>query len=138
MNRIFQLLTAVPRVSLFVLATTLCVLGCEGKTGPQGPAGPAGSINRAASYCNGVFASADASNNWTLTASCSAVADVPIEGWCFEPDGLPIGAFRADDTPVNWNDTTKLAGWSCTWGWQVGATTSPIPAKVEICCATPQ
>ncbi len=135
MNRTLPLLTALPVISVLFI-TTLFVLGCEGPAGPQGPAGPP--YSRAASYCNAVFTAADASNSWTLGASCNAIADTPIEGWCFEPAGLPSGAFRADEGPVNWNDPTKLAGWSCTWGWQVGATTSPIPAKVEICCATPQ
>ncbi len=135
MNRTLSLLSGLPRISVFFI-TTLFALGCEGPAGPQGPAGRP--YSRAASYCSGVFTSADASNSWTLTASCNAIADIPIEGWCFEPAGLPSGAFRADEGPVNWNDPTKLAGWSCTWGWQVGATTSPIPAKVEICCATPQ
>ncbi len=135
MKRTFSLLSALPR-RLVPLASALLVLGCEGPTGPQGP--PGRPYSRAASYCNGVFSSADAANSWTLTASCNAVADIPIEGWCLEPVGLPSGAFRADEGPINWNDPTKVAGWSCTWGWQVGATTSPIPAQVEICCATPQ
>jgi hypothetical protein len=121
-----------------LLAVALSSLACQGSAGDQGPAGPRGApYSRAATYCNGVFTSATAANAWTLTASCNAIADIPVEGWCFEPAGLPTTAFRSEDAPVNWNDPAQLAGWTCSWGWQGGATTSPIPAKVEICCATP-
>ncbi len=129
-------------LSLAALAAALTIAcgneGPQGPTGPAGPQGAAGTDKRLASYCNGVNSQATAANSWTLTASCNAAADIPVQGWCFEPAGLPSGAFLADSAPVNWNDTTKVAGWSCTWGWQNGATTSPIPAVVEICCATPQ
>lgn len=131
-----------PPLFSFALATAL-TLAC-GKTGPQGPTGPTGptgpsTINtRIASYCNEVLAPATATNSWTLSVSCNAIADIPVEGWCYEPASLPSGAFLANDAPLNWNDTTKIAGWTCTWGWDMGATTSPIAADIQICCATPQ
>ncbi len=132
------------RLSMFfVVVAAALTLAC-GKEGPQGPAGPAGAqgpagpTNRVPSYCNGVNTSATAANSWTLSASCSAAVDIPVEGWCYEPAGLPSGAFLANSAPVNWENMSVAAGWTCTWGWQNGATTSPIPAIVEMCCATPQ
>ena len=123
----------------YVLAAVILCSACTGSTGEQGPAGPAGPpYKRAASYCNATSTNAGPANSWTLSATCTAVADIAIEGWCFEPQGLPSGAFRASDGPVDWADTTKAAGWACSWSWQGGATQTPFPATVEICCATPQ
>lgn len=125
------------RIALLVAA--VAVTACQGSTGPQGPAGPAGApYKRTASYCNSVNDAATAANSWTLTASCTNVADIPIEGWCYAVAPLPATASFSNDAPINWADATKLAGWSCTWGWQGSPTATSIPATVEICCATPQ
>ena len=122
----------------FVLAA-LALSACTGPSGPQGPPGPSGPpYSRSASYCNTTSADAAPSNSWTLFVRCTNVPDIPIEGWCYEPQGLPTGMFRSADAPVDWADTAKAAGWTCGWGWQGGVTPTPFPAVVEICCATPQ
>jgi hypothetical protein len=125
--------------SLIVLAAVLTIAcGKEGAQGPAGPQGVPGPTKRLPTYCNSVLNTVSAANSWTLTASCNAATDIPVEGWCFEPSSpLPSGAFLANSTPVNWNDITKIAGWTCTWGWQ-GPVGSAFSAQVEICCATPQ
>lgn len=121
-----------------LLLTALTLVACEGSTGPQGPAGPPGGGSRTPSYCNGGVTTANAGNNWTITTSCNNVADIPLQGLCLEPGGLPTTAFLSESAPVNWNDTTQLAGWRCKWNWQVGAQTSDFAAQAEVCCATPQ
>lgn len=128
---------------LMALLISIAFTGCTGDTGPQGPQGPAGSPGnpypRDASYCvqsSGVTAT----SNWSVAVTCTHVADIPIEGWCYASD-LPAGAFLASSVPVDWPDTTKAAGWSCTWGWQgspPGTVGFSFAGTAEICCATPQ
>ncbi len=112
--------------------------GSQGPAGPTGPQGPAGPTKRLPSYCNGSLGEVNAGNSWTRSTSCNAAADIPLEGWCSEPAGVPSGAFLAVTLPVNWDNTSLVAGWSCTWAWQNGATQTPFAGDVQICCATPQ
>ena len=121
-----------------LLLAAVAVSACEGSTGPQGPAGPAGGATRTPSYCNGGIAAANSGNNWTVTASCNGAADMPLQGLCLEPGGLPADAFLSESAPVNWSDTSQVAGWRCKWSWQMGAPTAEFAAQAEVCCATPQ
>lgn len=128
-------------MSRFTLLCSLVLVcaACEGPRGEPGPTGPAGRFpyDRAKAYCTGGSWDLSSANNWTLTASCRAVADTPIEGWCVEPGGFPAGAYLADSQPVNWADTSAVAGWRCTWAWQNGATQVTFAGQAEICCAAP-
>ena len=126
MNRIVPLLA--------LLASTL-IVACEGPTGPAGATGPG--LKRGAAYCNANSAEVNAGNGWSLTASCAAASDIPLEGFCVEPAGLPSGAALVLELPVAWNTTASTAGWTCTWGW-IGGTPTPFTGNAEICCATPQ
>ncbi len=115
-------------------------LGCRGPEGPTGPAGaqgPAGPTTRLADYCNTTAIGVSAGNSWTLSASCNAAADIPVEGWCMFNQEPPVGAYLSNSAPVNWDNTSLVAGWTCTWAWTAGSTPLPFQAKAEICCATP-
>ncbi len=136
MNRIVPSLTNMLRI-LLLLASTL-VVACEGPAGKDGAPGPAGpGLRRGAAYCNGNSAEVNAGNGWSLTASCTAAADIPLEGFCFEPAGLPSGAALVLEQPLGWDTTGGPAGWTCTWGW-ISGTETPFTGTAEICCATPQ
>ncbi len=136
-------------LSLAVLVCAFFTFGC-GKEGPQGPAGPVGATgpsgpagalyDRASSYCSSSSV-VNAASSWTVSVTCKSAGDIPINGSCYAPD-QPANAFLAWSEPVDWSDTTKSAGWTCTWGWQPGTEpTSPtfwFSGTAEICCAAPQ
>jgi len=136
-------------LALAVLFSAVLTIACgkEGSAGPAGPAGaggpagPAGTpYDRATSYCSSSSV-VNAASNWSVSVTCANVRDIPIEGSCYAPD-QPGNAFLAWSKPVDWSDTTKLAGWTCSWGWQPG-TEPPTPdywfsGTAEICCATPK
>jgi len=138
-----------PRFALTLVLSLVLQSGC-GKEGPPGPAGTAGetgpagppgtAYDRATSYCS-ASSVVNAASNWTVSATCKNASDVPINGSCYAPD-QPASAFLAWSEPVGWSDTTKPAGWACTWSWQPGTQpTSPtfwFSGTAEICCATPQ
>lgn len=123
---------------LLAVATFACGKGAQGPAGPTGPQGPPGPTTRLPSYCNTMAAGVGAGNGWTLSASCNAAADMPVEGWCMATQELPAGAFLSVSAPVNWDNTSLVAGWTCTWAWSNGATQLSFNGKAEICCATPQ
>ncbi len=122
-------------VPLLALLASALLVGCEGPAGKEGPAGPG--LKRGAAYCNTTSGEVNAGNGWTLTATCKASADIPLEGFCYEPAGLPSGAALVLELPLRWDTTTDLAGWTCTWSW-ISGTPTPFTGTAEICCATPQ
>lgn len=127
--------------SVASLLAALTIVGCKGPEGPAGPTGaqgPAGPTTRLPSYCNSMASAVGPGNSWTLSASCNAAKDIPVEGWCMGTQELPAGAFLSVSAPVNWDNTSLVAGWTCTWAWTGGATQLPFNAKAEICCETPQ
>jgi hypothetical protein len=125
-------------VVILVAALNLACRGPEGPAGATGPQGPAGPTTRLPSYCNTTAAGVGAGNAWTLSASCNAAKDIPVEGWCLATQELPTGAFLSVSSPVNWDNTSLVAGWTCTWGWTAGATQLGFTGRAEICCETPQ
>ncbi len=123
---------------IHLLLAGVLLLACQGPTGKDGSAGPTGpGFKRGADYCNNVTAPVTGSSPYSLTATCNAAADVPVEGFCYEPSGLPTGAALVLQEPLNWDVTTPAAGWRCTWAW-ISGTPAPFSGSVEICCATPQ
>jgi hypothetical protein len=124
--------------AVLAAAVTIACKGPEGPTGPAGPQGSPGPTTRLASYCNSTATTAGTANSWTLSASCNAAKDIPVEGWCMFGQEPPAGAYLSNSAPVNWDNTSLVAGWTCTWAWAAASTPLPFQAKAEICCATPQ
>ncbi len=126
-----------PTFAVLGLVLAVACRGPEGPTGPAGPQGPTGPTTRVADYCNTTGSGVGASNSWTLSVSCNSAADIPVEGWCMFNQEPPAGAYLSNSAPVNWDNTSLVAGWTCTWAWTTGSTPLTFLAKAEICCATP-
>jgi hypothetical protein len=117
-------------LALVVTAT----VACDGVPGPQGPAGARGAgIDRNNIYCNVSQETFTSSGTKSLTAACNAGSDVPLDGTCFEPEGLPSDAQRRIDQPYGWDIDNYVAEWRCTWA----AGPTQFSGYAEICCATP-
>lgn len=119
--------------TLLALALLVACRGPKGDTGTTGATGPG--FKRGAEYCNNVTGPVSDVNNMRLTASCNTAADIPVEGFCYAPAGLPAGAQLVQEIPVNWDATTPAAGWQCVWAW-ISGTPAPFDGSAEICCAT--
>lgn len=117
-----------------LLLTTVACRGPAGQDGAPGPAGPG--LKRGADYCNEVTGTVKPSAS-QLSAYCNAAADIPIEGWCYEPSGLPTDARLVQEFAVAWDTTTTPAGWTCGWTW-TDLTPISFTGAADICCAKPQ
>ncbi len=127
---------------MFVVLGVALSVGCRGPEGPTGPAGaqgPAGPTTRLADYCNTTAVGVTSTNTppWTVAVNCNSAADIPVEGWCIFNQEPPAGAYLSNSAPVNWDNTSLAAGWTCTWAWATGSTQVNFQGKAEICCATP-
>lgn len=124
MNRFQSLSTALALVAVMTLA------GCAGERGPAGPAGPP--ADRTKLYCSYSAATLSASN-LTTSVTCKSVNDMPWTGGCEAAD-LPQGLYLEVNAPLNWEDGSKAAGWTCTWADFNGVPNLTFSANAEICC----
>lgn len=112
--------------------------GPQGPIGPQGPPGPANGgfyTSRDNVYCNTVTGLT--AGRSFLTASCSAVADLPLAGSCTAPDDT-VG-LAAVSSPQGWHGATSTAPaeWFCQFAKNGVAISVDYPgASATICCVT--
>jgi hypothetical protein len=126
---------------LLTIVTAAVLAGCGGSEGPQGPPGPqgpAGVPNRKAIYCRSV-GDATLAGGYTLTASCDAAADFPVEGSC-SSGTLPGNYYLGQSQPFAWdNNGASPAQWVCAWHAGTGDALVPTinGTSAWICCVPP-
>jgi len=109
--------------------------GVQGPVGPQGVVGPQGGgiyTSRDDVYCNTAVGS---DNTGTLTASCSAPADLPLSGSCYSAQDNVAVVLTSQ--PDGWApaSTTISAGWLCVFGKNGIRLNTPFAsAAAVICC----
>ncbi len=123
-----------PRFAAVVAAIGALLVACAGSKGDKGDPG---GTKRTADYCNAHDLVLTSVTGFELTAACTVSADIPVEGWCVTTGPMPADAYLSKSQATNWDDTTKLAGWTCGYSWTTETTTT-IPAQANICCAHPQ
>lgn len=132
-------------IKMFLMAAASSVAmvlsGCGGTEGPRGaagPTGPPGTPNRNAIYCRNA-GDATLAGGYTLTATCDAAADFPLEGAC-SSGTLPGKYYIARNEPVGWNNQGAAPGtWVCTWraGTNDVVVDTIAGTVAWICCVPP-
>jgi len=121
-----------------VVVAILSISCGRGPEGPAGATGPAGVANRDAIYCVTVT-DATLANGYSLTAACSAAADLPLEGSC-SSGTLPQHYYLAENEPFAWdNKGASPATWVCKWDPGTGDTLvdTITGTSAWICCVPP-